>query len=296
MRTKWLLVWNAYEIPDTESYTLYRDFSWVLGVLGRVNHFGVLCPLAVVGLVTTMDRWRRLWPLYLMMLALAGGVAAFYVFGRYRYPLVPVLALFAGHGAAELYRLIRGGNREPRRSRDFQQGAGNGKGIGDGARLNPKDHGDKPRGLLTAPGSLRRRGPLVVVLGLGAVATNLRINPERELDALAYANLGAVLGEQGNYDAATYCLEKAVNGAPDSVDAHFNLGMVYRLKGDRERALKEFLAVKGMDPERIEVDFQLGDAILHYRWALEIDPNDGQARARLDTLRAAQTPTPPRGE
>jgi hypothetical protein len=38
---------------------------------------------------------------------LAASVAVFYVFGRYRYPLVPLLTLFAGAGIVESYRLYR---------------------------------------------------------------------------------------------------------------------------------------------------------------------------------------------
>ncbi len=42
-----------------------------------------------------------------MILALAASVAIFYVFGRYRYPLVPLLVLFAGAGVVEVVRLFR---------------------------------------------------------------------------------------------------------------------------------------------------------------------------------------------
>ena len=58
----------------------------------------MLAPLAVLGVVLTCPRWRDLWLLYAMILSLAASVAVFYVFGRYRFPLVPLLALFAGAG------------------------------------------------------------------------------------------------------------------------------------------------------------------------------------------------------
>lgn len=259
---KWALVWNAYEIPDTESHTLYSHFSWLLGVCGKLNHFGVLCPLAAAGIVVTAPRWRALWMLYAMLFVLAAGVAAFYVFGRYRFPLVPVLALFAGAGAAEIYRLVQ--------SRAWRGG-------------------DKPR----------RSVVMLIVVVLVALATNLRINPEARLDAMAYANLGAVLGQQGSYDSAIYFLNKAVQGAPDSVEAHFNLGMARRLSGDREGALRSFRHVQAIDPQRMEVDFQLGrlyeesgqadDAVRHYQRALEIDAKDEEARARLQGLLSPTT-------
>ena len=104
---KWLLVWNAREIEDSNDFYIYREWSSLLKLLGWINHFGILAPLAALGLWLTRDRWQYLWPLYAMILALAASVAIFYVFGRYRYPLVPLLVLFAGAGVVEAVRLFR---------------------------------------------------------------------------------------------------------------------------------------------------------------------------------------------
>lgn len=101
MWTKWQLTWNRYEIPDTESYYIYRGASPLLSLLGRVWHFGVLCPVAVAGVVLTIRRRRELAVLYAMPLVFAASVAAFYVFARYRVPLVPMLAIFAGGAVTE---------------------------------------------------------------------------------------------------------------------------------------------------------------------------------------------------
>ena len=99
---KWLLVWNAHEIEDSDDFYIYQQWSWLLSFLGRISHFGILAPLAAVGLWLTRSQWRRLWLLYAMIFALASSVAIFYVFGRYRFPLVPLLALFAGAGVAAI--------------------------------------------------------------------------------------------------------------------------------------------------------------------------------------------------
>jgi hypothetical protein len=40
----------------------------------------------------------RLWIFYAMTMAYAASVVIFYVFARYRYPLVPLLMLFAAAG------------------------------------------------------------------------------------------------------------------------------------------------------------------------------------------------------
>ncbi len=98
MWKKWHLTWNRYEIPDTESYELYRGESPGLAMLGFVMHFGVLVPLACAGGVVLWDVRRRLTLIYLLAVSFAGAVAIFYVFGRYRFPLVPIVAIPAAGG------------------------------------------------------------------------------------------------------------------------------------------------------------------------------------------------------
>src|SRR5207302_11294378 len=46
-------------------------------------------------------RRRELWVLHAMLLAYAASVVMFYVFARYRYPIVPLLVLFAAAGVTD---------------------------------------------------------------------------------------------------------------------------------------------------------------------------------------------------
>ena len=98
MVRKWMLVWNAGEIMDTDSLEAYGEHSVLLRLLGLFLHFGVVAPLAAIGLWVTRHDWKRLWLLHAILLAMALAITLFFVMARYRYPLVPVLALFAGAG------------------------------------------------------------------------------------------------------------------------------------------------------------------------------------------------------
>jgi 4-amino-4-deoxy-L-arabinose transferase-like glycosyltransferase len=98
---KFVLLWNATEISDTEDQYTYARWSWPVA-LGSVWHFGVLAPLAALGIWITAPEWRRLWVLYLMLLLYAATVVFFYVFARYRFPLVPILVLFAAAGVMRI--------------------------------------------------------------------------------------------------------------------------------------------------------------------------------------------------
>ena len=63
-------------------------------------NFGVLLCLAAFGLCMTAPAWRQLWFLHALALVYTLGIVMFFVFARYRFPLVPVLALVAAGGLA----------------------------------------------------------------------------------------------------------------------------------------------------------------------------------------------------
>ena len=252
---KWLLVWNAYEIPDSEGYCVYAEWAWLLGGLASLVHFGVLVPLAAAGVVLTWSRRRELWLLYAMVLVTALAVTAFYVFARYRYPLVPMLVLFAGAGVAEALALVQ-----------------------------------LQRWKLAAAG--------LMAAGLTAIVVNVPVNPEGELDAMAWGNLGTALAQQGRIEPAVTCLERAVRGAPGAPEMRYNLGLAYVQQGRLAEAVTEFRTALDLAPGLMEVDYQLAaalerlgrrdEAVLHYRQALKRNPADVDAQAALRRLGATE--------
>jgi 4-amino-4-deoxy-L-arabinose transferase-like glycosyltransferase/Flp pilus assembly protein TadD len=98
MGIKAALVINAREIIDFESIEASREQSRVLALFSYVLHFGIVAPVGVMGIWLTRRRWRELWLLYAVLVGVAGSVAVFYIFARYRIPIVPVLVLFAAAG------------------------------------------------------------------------------------------------------------------------------------------------------------------------------------------------------
>ncbi|MBS1829492.1 MAG: glycosyltransferase family 39 protein [Acidobacteria bacterium] len=97
MGRKVALVLNRVEKIDGESIVVYGDWSWVLRVLGFL-HFGVMLGLAMAGLLMRGVGWRKDWLLPGLVVVYVLGTALFYVFARYRLPLVPLLLLVAVGG------------------------------------------------------------------------------------------------------------------------------------------------------------------------------------------------------
>ena len=101
MGRKFVLLWNATEMLDTESQESYAEWSWPVRLGGWFGHFGFLVPLALAGAILAWRDRTRLDVLYAMTACYAASVLMFYVFARYRLPLVPLLMLFAAF--AELW-------------------------------------------------------------------------------------------------------------------------------------------------------------------------------------------------
>jgi len=255
MGGKLLLAINRYEITDTEGYNVYCGYAWMLGAIAPLLHLGVLAPLAAAGTVLTLSGWRRLGILHAMWLALLLAIAAFYVFARYRFPLVPLAAMFAGAGVVELVRAVRG-----------------------------KQHRRVVIALLAA---------LVV-----AVAANLRINPERELDGMAYANLGAVHMQRGEVDSAMRFYEIAIEQSPDSPEPYYSIGVAHWLQGNTHMAIQNLLEAKRLRPDLVDVDYLLGQifeaegnrdsALKFYEEALRITPEDADAAEAIARLKSTE--------
>ena len=107
MGRKLMLAWNAAEVADTEDQLSYADWSFPLRASGYVWHFGVLAPLAVLGMWATWPRRADLTLLYLLLGSYAVALVAFAVMARYRYPMVPFLVLFASAGVVNIGRLLQ---------------------------------------------------------------------------------------------------------------------------------------------------------------------------------------------
>ena len=102
---KTLFFFNDYERANVESFNFHRRFGGILGL--PLLTFGIVAPLALMGIFLTRERWRRLWLLYGGISAYLLSALAFYVTARYRLPAVPLLLPFAGMGIVELVRLFR---------------------------------------------------------------------------------------------------------------------------------------------------------------------------------------------
>jgi len=224
---KVLLLLNATEMLDTESQESYAEWSWPLAIGGWIGHFGVLVPLAVAGVFVTWPQRRRLWLLHLMAVAYAASVVAFFVFARYRYPLVPFLLLFA---AAAVW-----------------------------APFDSRLHPFGVRSL--ALGWRRWQASAVVVVAVAIIANWPLLSPTL-MRAITENNLGTALQAAGRHDEAVAHHQRAIAISPDYAPAYNNLGATLRAAGRLDEAIAAYRQALALKPDFGSASYNLANALL----------------------------------
>ena len=250
---KTALTFNAVEVIDTESQYAHAEHSVPLAATGWLTHFGLLVPLAAVGLTVTWPNRRRLLPLYLMLGLYAASVIAFYVFARYRYPLAPFLVLFAAAGGDRLVQVAR-------RSATVAQAPLVAAvvlvcAVGANWPLLSKEHmrAASYNNLATA---YRERGDLPRAIELYETALTLDENY-----AQAHSNLGSALAASGDPRRAIEHYRQAVTLDADTGDLRFNYGNALLAANLYAQAAEQFRFAVQAWPEDAEAYNNLGIAL-----------------------------------
>jgi len=260
---KGALLVNATEMLDTESQESHAEWSLPLRVTGIVGHFGVLVPLAVVGIIAMWPARARWWVLLAMIAAYAASVLMFYVFARYRYPLVPMLVLFAAAG------LIAAGDELLARVRSTRRAV--------------------PR--LT-------RWPALVAVATVAIVSNWPILSANVMRSITEHNLGAAFQADGRYDEALEHYRRALALQPDYAPAYNNMASAFRAKGDVRQAVSTYEEALRVRPDYAEAHYNLANALLdagkseeavdHFERALRSMPASADVHNNLGIALAGQ--------
>jgi tetratricopeptide (TPR) repeat protein len=283
------LLVNTSEMLDTESQESYAEVSWPLRVLGGAGHFGVLVPLAALGVWTLWPDRRRLWVFFLLPAAYAASVVVFYVFARYRVALVPFLVLFASAGLAGA-RAWTG-----RASRRELVVAGVALAALAAFVNRPLLSSARMRAITETNlgASLQEAGRLDAAVARYERA--IAIQPDY---APAYNNLGLALAAQGRLEEAASRFQSAVSAAPSQASAHRHLGSVQATLGRTADALASLARAVALDPRDVGARYDFGSLLLEqqrfaeaadqFRAALDVTPDHVRALNNLGIALASQ--------
>jgi 4-amino-4-deoxy-L-arabinose transferase-like glycosyltransferase len=102
---KLVLFWNDFEISDNQDQYLLERFSWALRL--PLLGFGVMAPLAVLGMVAGWGRNRGVRLLAGFVAVYCGSLVAFFLFSRYRLPVMLALIPLAAVGVTDAVARVR---------------------------------------------------------------------------------------------------------------------------------------------------------------------------------------------
>lgn len=264
------LLVSAYELPDAEDLYFYLRYTPFLAAVERVWNYGMLVPLAAAGVVLGWRRKRELGVLFVLGATLALGVVAFYVFARYRYPLVPLFVLFAGAALVEGFGAARA--KELRRLALAALAFAAAWLVSNVAPPFPRDK--------MLADSLGNAGVVQAQAGNAERAVELlREATERKPGSPElHGNLGLALIGAGRADEAVdaFARSRALRPA-DAFRAQLRVGWALSLAGRHEEALVEIERALSMSPTNAEALGHASDSLRKLgRWR--------EARERLEAV------------
>ena len=232
------MFWSWYEWPDAVDYYYVKTLSPVLRL--PLLEFGGAVLLALTGLVLARRRLGPFAPVLLFSLGWMLSTVVFFLFSRYRLPMIPALLILGGMTLAALAEAWRAGDR--RRAAGLL-------GIGLAALLLPRAVGFEPRMDLVH----YNLGRLYDEQGRSEEAREhykaaFILNPK---DFLACLNLGNHAARRGDWATALRFYQRAASLEPRSDDVESNLGGVYLALGDPEQAEAHLGRALALNPQNL---------------------------------------------
>jgi tetratricopeptide (TPR) repeat protein len=246
--------------------------------------FGLILPLAFIGIAAQWRRRRELILLYIFIIGYIPTVILFLVTARHRLPVIPFLLLFAAAGILALIEFIRKKNWSKLAAYAlavviiiiavnrtyFEIGFQNISQIHFNQGLTYERQGDLAKAEQEYIKALETN-PLspTILNNLGHVRYRLKkydeaienfrqaINSDRTF-ARAYNNAGLVFEARREYDVAERFYKQAIAVNPELYTTYINLSNLYLIQGDLEKAELGFKKAAEIAPDSAQAFFRLG--------------------------------------
>jgi tetratricopeptide (TPR) repeat protein len=264
------LLFNAHEVGDNY---VYGSFRARVGLLRWLPDHTAILALGVLGLLAGARRWDRLGPVLLMAGTFVAVLPLFWMSGRFRYPLVVLLCLFAGLAVIEWLRWVR--------ERRWIAAAA---GFGAAVVLASATHA--PLGVLEKQptGAVQLAEAHLAVGDWSSALEEARGQLERRPTARLRVVEGRALARLGRADEALAALRQATSLAPRSDDAHVLIEEIASTRADPEEALLVRMVsqdASGLAPRIALVKYYLKSsrfirAVEEARRAVDLDPLAGE--------------------
>ncbi|MDD5063907.1 MAG: tetratricopeptide repeat protein [Phycisphaerae bacterium] len=302
---------SSRETPRNFDIYLFRKWSPLLNIglwkSGKFGFpFGVLLPLAVIGLIFN---WRKVpAPVWLFLILYPASVILVFVTSRYRTPAIPLIAVLAAAGCAAIWRLFQFRNwtkltaalaivltvaistslAGPFYAEQLDYEPELYYGLADS--LDKHGHTAEAVDAYSRAVTLRNdyveahQNLAILLVKAGSLndavehyRTALKFDPN---NASLYEGLGEALFKQGKSNDAIELYRKAIEIAPDSATAYDKLGTAFFFLKRIPEAMQYYLKSIELDPNdsasqnnignAFVMQGQLSQAVEHYEISLSL--------------------------
>jgi tetratricopeptide (TPR) repeat protein len=309
---------SSRETPRNLDIYIFRKWSsllkiglWKWGKFGFP--FGLLLPLAVIGLIFN---WRKVRaPVWLFLILYPASIILVFVASRYRIPIIPLMTVFAAAGCTTIWRFFQSRNWAKLTAALLIILT-----IAISSSLAgpfcTEQLNYEPELYYGLGDSLSKQGRTAEAIDVYSMAVTLRndyvdahhnlalllVNTGRFEDAIEHyrialkldpndadlcENLGMALSKQGKVNDAIDYYRKAIEIAPDKATVYDNLGTAFFKLNRLPEALQCYSKAIELNPNEpvsqnnigniLALQGQLSQAIEHYEIALKLKPDDAEA-------------------
>lgn len=253
-----VLLFEGIELSNNFDFYFFAREVPILKVLiwsrGVYFPFGILMPLAVMGLLLGVRQSDKTLTLALFLAAYVPTIILFFVTARYRLPLVPFLIIFAAYAITRLPETIRSFKRKKSMALLLLL---IGLLVFCNLDLYNTAPNNKAQGYYTLAALQDRQGHTAD--SEQSYRLTLREDPTF---AEAYNDLGLMVARRGDLDQATSLLKRGSELDPNNYVLAYNLAYIYLLANRPDAAVEPLENVLRIVPDYTEARNNLGLAYM----------------------------------
>ncbi len=287
------LLINGFEIPNNQSSYLARDYTAIMKPLlfDSIVFFpyGILAPMALIGLGFSFMNWRKFLLLYLVLGSYTLTLLMFFVCDRFRQPLIPILITLAVFGVVKILDLYKRNDKKNLILVLFVLGLLLLESNHDLIRLD--------RNRLKAQDHFILGGAHLEVGNLAAAEGEFKKSVENDSTfAKPYNNIGLIAVRRGDMNAASQNFMKAIQLDPKTLEPYMNFATILIERHQYEPALEILLRAKEVQPLNDFVHLKVGltlyqlgrkeEALSSVEECLRLNPNSPAGKQVIEQLRA----------
>ena len=245
---KFYYFFNSYEYASNYNFYIFQEFSFLLKT--PFSNFAFFSSLGLMGFLLNVDNFKRLRLLYTYMIGMTVSVVLFYIISRFRIPVVPYFAIFAGCFLDKVcaWCVFKRYKKIILSVTTFIILLFMFNTVPDISKTNAaNEYGNLGNAYLNI-GNIKKAA--------AAYNKSLKIDPN---NFYSHNNLGKVYTKQGRLSEALSEFTASIKLNPVQWETFYNLGLVYMRSGQFNEGEKALSSARNLAPQVSQIYFSLGN-------------------------------------